>query len=110
MYARLGIPQKVISDNGPQYSSQEFVTFATKYDFMHASSSPRHPQSNGLAEKTVQIAKRIFDKSESDGRTCNLTLAYLNTVPPFLTLGILLQNYYKVTSCAQYCPLLLTNL
>ena len=68
MFARLGIPQKVISDNGPQYSSQEFVTFATEYDFMHATSSPRHPQSNGLAEKTVQIAKGIFEKSKSDGR------------------------------------------
>ena len=42
MFARLGIPQKVISNNDPQNS-----TFAAEYDFMHANSSPRHPQSNG---------------------------------------------------------------
>ena len=68
MFAKLGIPQKVISGNGPQYSSQEIVTFVVKYDFMPATSSPRHSQSNGLAEKTVQIAKRIFEKSKSEGR------------------------------------------
>ena len=44
------------------------MTFATENDFMHETSSPRHPQSNGLAEKIIQIAKRIFEKSESDCR------------------------------------------
>ena len=38
-----------------------------------------------------------------------LALAYLNTVSPLSTLDILLQNYYRVASCAQYCPFLLTN-
>ena len=52
MFARLGIPKKVIFDKGPQYSSQEIVTFAAEYDFMHATSFPRHQQCNGLAEKT----------------------------------------------------------
>ena len=85
MFARLGSPQKVISGNGPQYSSQEFVTFAIEYDLMHATSSPRHPQSNGLAQKSVQNAKRIFESPRAMFET--LTLAYLNTVPPLLTLG-----------------------
>ncbi|XP_055997858.1 uncharacterized protein K02A2.6-like [Ostrea edulis] len=81
MFSRLGIPQKVISDNGPQYSSQEFATFATEYDFVHATSSPRHPQSNGLAEKTVQIAKRIFEKSKTDGRDPYLGILEYRTTP-----------------------------
>lgn len=68
MFARLSSPQKVISGNVPKYSSQEFVTFATEYDLMHATSSPRQPQSNELVEKSVQNAKRIFEKSKSDGR------------------------------------------
>lgn len=36
--------------------------------------SPTIPSSNGLAEKSIQIAKRIFEKAELDGRD-----PYLNT-------------------------------
>ena len=42
-FTRMGIPQKVISNNGPQFFSQLFVQFATENDFMHATSSPRQP-------------------------------------------------------------------
>ena len=48
MFARYGIPERVISDNGPQYSSQEFKDFARKYNFEHVTSSPYHPKSNGF--------------------------------------------------------------
>ena len=30
-----GIPETVVNDNGPQYSSQEFTDFARQYDFCH---------------------------------------------------------------------------
>eukprot|EP00105_Crassostrea_gigas_P044027 XP_019928175.1 PREDICTED: uncharacterized protein K02A2.6-like [Crassostrea gigas] len=81
IFARLGIPQKVVSDNGPQYSSQEFANFSKEYDFIHATSSPRYPQSNGLAEKSVQIAKRIFEKAELDGRDPYLGILEYRTTP-----------------------------
>lgn len=51
------------SDNGPQFSSKEFKMFSALYDFQHTTSSPRFPRSNGLAEKGVQIAKRILKKT-----------------------------------------------
>lgn len=66
VFARYGIPERVVSDNGPQYSSQEFKDFAWKYNFEHVTSSPYHPKSNGLAEKYVQIVKRIFEKARLD--------------------------------------------
>jgi len=75
-FSRHGIPEKVVSDNGPQ----EFSEFAEKWDFIHNTSSLRYPQSNGLAEKTVQTVKRIFDKSEADGQDPYLgILAYRST-------------------------------
>ena len=54
IFSRFGIPETVISDNGPQYSSHEFTEFAKAYDFDHVTSSPLFAQSNGQAERTVQ--------------------------------------------------------
>lgn len=63
IFARYGIPVEVSSDNGPQFCCRAFAEFAQTYGFNHIISSPRYPQSNGLAEKGVQIVKRILKKS-----------------------------------------------
>lgn len=55
--------------------------FSKEYDFIHATSSPQYPQSNGLAEKSVQIAKRIFEKAELDGRDPYLGILEYRTTP-----------------------------
>ena len=64
IFARHGIPSCVKSDNGPCYASEEFRKFAQDYGFKHITSSPRYPQSNGLAERTVQTIKNILKKSD----------------------------------------------
>ena len=33
LFARYGIPEVLVNDNGPQYSSTEFAEFATAYGF-----------------------------------------------------------------------------
>ncbi|XP_021369721.1 uncharacterized protein K02A2.6-like [Mizuhopecten yessoensis] len=79
-FARHGIPEEVRSDNGPQYSSKEFRKFAEDWGFNHKTSSPHYPQSNGLAEKTVQTVKRMLEKALKDGRDPYLSfLEYRNT-------------------------------
>ena len=76
IFARQGIPEEVVSDNGPQYSSEEFKAFAEKWEFVHTTSSPNYPQSNGFAERMVQTAKKILTKSRDSGQ--DLYLAMLN--------------------------------
>lgn len=68
IFARMGIPEKVISDNGPCYQSSEFQEYAKLYDFQHVTSSPHYPQSNGFAEVYVKICKQIFTKAKA-GKT-----------------------------------------
>ena len=57
IFARHGIPEIVISENGPQYSSEEFHQFSTTWRFAHKTSSPTYPQSNSFAERNVQTVK-----------------------------------------------------
>ena len=54
----------VMSDNGPQFSSQEFAEFATRYHFKHITSSPLYPTSNGQAERSVQTVKHLLRNAE----------------------------------------------
>ena len=49
-FARFGIPYVIVSDNGPQYVSEEFRTFAAKWDFEHQTSAPGHQNTNGKAD------------------------------------------------------------
>ena len=48
-FPRYGIPDQVVSDNGPQFSSKEFADFAKTWDFEHLTSSPGHSKPNGKA-------------------------------------------------------------
>ncbi len=80
VFSRHGIPEKVISDNGPQYTSAEYALFAQHWGFQHITSSPYYPQSNGLAEKYVQIAKSLLMKAKKDGKDPYISLLeYRNT-------------------------------
>ncbi|KAK7092375.1 hypothetical protein V1264_008127 [Littorina saxatilis] len=64
VFATHGIPDVVMSDNGPQFSSYEFQKFAENYGFTHTTSSPKFPQSNGEAERAVQTLKNLLKKSD----------------------------------------------
>jgi len=56
IFARFGVPDEVVSDNGSQYSNTRnlFNTtheqFAEEQGFCHTTSSPEYSQSNGAAE------------------------------------------------------------
>ena len=60
-FARYGVPDKFLSDNGPQYISQEFVNFAKEYDFKLITRSPYYVRATGKAESCVKEAKKKSD-------------------------------------------------
>ncbi|XP_033731747.1 uncharacterized protein K02A2.6-like [Pecten maximus] len=80
LFARQGIPDEVMTDNGPQFSSDVFKVFSKKWDFKHTTSSPRYPRSNGMVERGVQTVKNLLKKAQQDGRDPYLALLeYRNT-------------------------------
>jgi len=70
-----GIPEQLLSDNGTQYSSDEFRKFAAAYGFQHVTSSPLYPRSNGFIERMVQTVKQIFIKARESGQDSRSTLS-----------------------------------
>lgn len=79
-FSRHGIPDTLVSDNGPQFDCREFRQFATEWEFEHLTSSPYHPEANGKAEAAVKIVKRLFKKAKADNKDPLIALLnYRNT-------------------------------
>ncbi|XP_075533804.1 uncharacterized protein LOC142566808 [Dermacentor variabilis] len=51
IFARHGIPNTVVSDNGPQFVSFAFKHFSSVYGFKHVTTSALFPQANSEAER-----------------------------------------------------------
>ena len=60
-FSHYGIPETVMSDSGPQYSSCEF---AKSCNFHDITSNLLFPQSNDQVEQTIQTAKKLLKRSD----------------------------------------------
>ena len=76
LFSTHGIPDIIVSDNGPQFSSDAFRLFATEYDFVHVTSSPKYPRANGEVERSVLMVKALLRKNEDPYQAL---LAYRST-------------------------------
>lgn len=81
IFARFGLPEQLVTDNGPQWTSEEFSTFCKNNNVRHICTAPYHPASNGLAERGVQTFKKAmlaykFDKNSLDHSIQQWLLAY----------------------------------
>ena len=79
-FSRHGIPDVLVSDNGPLLVSHESRRFAQEWEFKRVTSSPHHHKANGKAESAVKVTKNLFKKALWDGRDPWLALLeYRNT-------------------------------
>ena len=65
-FSDVGVPQRIRTDNGTQFTSFAVKKFMEKFGVEHTFSSPHYPQS-GLAESAVKRVKYLIAKTTKDG-------------------------------------------
>ena len=71
-----------MSDNGSQFSCDEFRVFSRQLNFKYITSSPKYPQSNEKVEAAVKSVKTILKKLRKARTDPYLALLeYRNTAP-----------------------------
>ena len=91
LFASYGLPEQLVSDNGPQFTSAEFEKSMKLNGIKHIRTSPYHPASNGEAERFVQTFKRALKAEKNIQATLQQKLArflltYRST--PSMTTGV----------------------
>ncbi|PFX11487.1 Uncharacterized protein K02A2.6, partial [Stylophora pistillata] len=64
IFSTHGIPDLLVSDNGPQFACKSFQLFASNYWFTHITSSPTYARANGEVERAVRTVKDILKKND----------------------------------------------
>ena len=91
IFSEYGWPETLVSDNGPCYTLQIFTNLMVQYNVNHITSSPHYPQSNGLAEKYMQIVKNLFHKANEEGKDLYQCLMIYHNTPLSNALQSLMQ-------------------
>lgn len=88
LFFRYGLPEDVVSDNGPQLASEEFAKFMKQNGVNFTLLPPYHSASNEAPERSVQttkavLAKQVLDfdasKLSLDNRQANFLILYRST-------------------------------
>ncbi|KAK9701293.1 Integrase zinc binding domain [Popillia japonica] len=61
-FSYFGLPEELVSDNGPPFNGEEYKKFCKSNGITHRFSPPLHPCSNGLAERAVGTVKSTLKK------------------------------------------------
>ena len=91
IFSSYGIPEQLVTDNGPQFISDDFAMFVRMNGIKHIRCAPYHPATNGLVERFVQSLKAALKASLNSGlplhrRVLNFLFTYRST--PHTTTGV----------------------
>ena len=79
-FSQYGIPVQLISDNGTQFTSQEFKNFIKTLGIKHIRTAAYHQSSNGQAKRYVQTVKNGLESNYCNNKTFKGRLFdYLNS-------------------------------
>ena len=73
-FARYGIPQEILSDNGSNFVAGLTEELLRRLKCFHIKSSPYHPQSNGMVERLHHVLKTVLEKTRNGDQQWDLWL------------------------------------
>ena len=91
LFAFVGKPEEVKTDNGPPFNGSRFQEFSDFYGFKHRKITPEHPQANGLAEKFMLEIGAVIRNARTENKDWRQELnAFLRSYrsTPHSTTGI----------------------
>ena len=91
IFSEYGWLETLISDNGPYYTAEVFANLMREYNVNHITSLLYYPQSNGLAEKYVQLVKNLFYRAKDEGKDLFKCLMVYHNTPLLNTWWLLMQ-------------------
>ena len=62
LFARFGLPETIVYDNGTPFTSKEFENFCKLFSINHLKSAPYYPRWNWLVERFIDVFKRAIKK------------------------------------------------
>ena len=86
LFALYLIPEEMVSDNGPQLTSEEFTQLMKQNVFRSSRVPLYHRASNGAAGRSVQTSKAVLTKQVLNGKANTLSLKH-RLVANFLILN-----------------------
>lgn len=84
VFASYGLPEEVVTDNGPQFTAKDFTEFLCKNGVRHTRTPPYHPASNGSAERCVQTVKRDLMRQILDEKSSGVSKTLQHRIDLFL--------------------------
>ena len=89
-----GLPDCMVSDNGPNFTGSAFIEFLACNGICHIRVAPYYPASNGVAERAVKTFKSSLRKQ----RVEHLTLKLRGSCYVIVSCPMQLQGYHSRSS------------
>lgn len=81
VFSDFGMPEKIVSDNGPQFSCRLFSEFCAVNKVRHCTSSPLHSSGNGQVERSIGTIKAMMKKCSRSGSDWLVGLMHIKNTP-----------------------------
>ena len=81
IFSEYGLPEELVSDQGTQFTSEQYTSFAEEYNIKITHSRPRYPQSNGFIESMVKITKQILQRCKQTSSDPHMAMLLYRATP-----------------------------